>query len=324
MITLKKILAFLLAIMMLFSIATLLAGCDEGGRKKKSSSSKKYDDDDDDDDDDHIVIPDDNHENEVTEGSDIQTSIEDRLSSIKVYENESLMMEYKLKYENNRLASVVQYVDGESAETVTMTYNSEGKLVSKTTENSEELGVFYNCSYSYNDLGQLVSFREVNDYGGRLTKYEYDDSGRRLHTIVDYDNTIWTDTFFYGENGEIESVRSESKGKFDDYSSSSDAYYFYDSEGKLEKVTSNAYDMDQVTYYDYCMPFVVARSHETYEKSYVIMSISDDDGNDLFGFHLNNPQLEVDEDGNIEKVTVHNQWNNTDTVYIFEFGTEAE
>lgn len=46
----KKLLALLLALMMLFSVATVFAGCEDSG-KKKSSSSKKDDDDDDEDED---------------------------------------------------------------------------------------------------------------------------------------------------------------------------------------------------------------------------------------------------------------------------------
>lgn len=53
MTTLKKLMALLLAIMMLFSAATLLAGCEEdSGKKKKSSSSKKDEDEDEDEDED--------------------------------------------------------------------------------------------------------------------------------------------------------------------------------------------------------------------------------------------------------------------------------
>ena len=46
----KKLLAILLVIMMLFSVATVFAGCDEG--KSKSNKTQKDDDDDDDDDED--------------------------------------------------------------------------------------------------------------------------------------------------------------------------------------------------------------------------------------------------------------------------------
>ena len=46
----KKILALLLVFCMLFSVAALIAGCEDSGRKKKNAS--RYDDDDDDDDDD--------------------------------------------------------------------------------------------------------------------------------------------------------------------------------------------------------------------------------------------------------------------------------
>ncbi len=46
----KKLLALLLVLVMLFSVATVFAGCEDGG-KKKSSSSKNDDDDDDEDED---------------------------------------------------------------------------------------------------------------------------------------------------------------------------------------------------------------------------------------------------------------------------------
>ena len=48
----KQLLALLLALMMLFSVATVFAGCEDSGSKKKSSSSKKDDDDDEDEDED--------------------------------------------------------------------------------------------------------------------------------------------------------------------------------------------------------------------------------------------------------------------------------
>ena len=47
----KKLLALLLALMMLFSVATVFAGCEDSG-KKKSSSSKNDDDEDEDEDED--------------------------------------------------------------------------------------------------------------------------------------------------------------------------------------------------------------------------------------------------------------------------------
>ena len=48
----KKLLALLLALMMLFSVATLFAGCDDSGKKKNSSSKRDDDEDDDEDDED--------------------------------------------------------------------------------------------------------------------------------------------------------------------------------------------------------------------------------------------------------------------------------
>lgn len=48
----KKLLALLLVIVMLFSVATVFAGCEDSGKKKKSSSSRDDDDEDDEDDED--------------------------------------------------------------------------------------------------------------------------------------------------------------------------------------------------------------------------------------------------------------------------------
>ncbi len=59
----KKLLAILLVIMMLFSVATVFAGCDEG--KSKSNKTQKDDDDDDDDDND-----DDDDEDDGDDGDD--------------------------------------------------------------------------------------------------------------------------------------------------------------------------------------------------------------------------------------------------------------
>lgn len=47
----KKLIALLLALMMLFSVATVFAGCEDSGKKKKTSSRRDEDDDDDEDED---------------------------------------------------------------------------------------------------------------------------------------------------------------------------------------------------------------------------------------------------------------------------------
>lgn len=47
----KKLLALLLALMMLFSVATVFAGCEDSGKKKNSSSSKDDDEDEEDEED---------------------------------------------------------------------------------------------------------------------------------------------------------------------------------------------------------------------------------------------------------------------------------
>ncbi len=60
----KQLLALLLALMMLFSVATVFAGCEDSGKKKKSSSSQ---DDDDDDEDDEDEEDDDKNDDDVTD-----------------------------------------------------------------------------------------------------------------------------------------------------------------------------------------------------------------------------------------------------------------
>ena len=61
----KKILALLLTLMMLFSVATVFAGCDDSGSKKSSKSSKKDDsDEDEDEDEDEDDSGEDENENE--------------------------------------------------------------------------------------------------------------------------------------------------------------------------------------------------------------------------------------------------------------------
>lgn len=67
----KKLLALLLALMMLFSVATVFAGCEDSG-KKKSSSSKKNDDDDDEDEDE-----DEDDEDEDKDGEDLNDEDKD-------------------------------------------------------------------------------------------------------------------------------------------------------------------------------------------------------------------------------------------------------
>ena len=47
----KKIMALLLALMMLFSVATVFAGCEDSGKKKKTSSRRDEEDEEDEEDD---------------------------------------------------------------------------------------------------------------------------------------------------------------------------------------------------------------------------------------------------------------------------------
>ena len=67
---LKKILALLLALTMMFSVVTLLAACEEDSGKKKSSSSKKDDDEDEDEDEDDEDNEDEDGEDEDKDGDE--------------------------------------------------------------------------------------------------------------------------------------------------------------------------------------------------------------------------------------------------------------
>lgn len=67
----KKLLCLLLALMMLFSVAALIAGCEDSG-KKNTSSSKNDDEDEDEDDTDAS----DNTDDEDAEGNDEEEPVE--------------------------------------------------------------------------------------------------------------------------------------------------------------------------------------------------------------------------------------------------------
>ena len=60
----KKLLALLLALMMLFSVATVFAGCEDSGKKKSSSSKNDDDEDEDEDEDDEDEDEDKDNEDE--------------------------------------------------------------------------------------------------------------------------------------------------------------------------------------------------------------------------------------------------------------------
>ena len=66
----KKIMALLLALMMLFSVATVFAGCEDSGKKKKTSSRRDEEDEDDEENDDEENEDEDRDDEDEEDGDD--------------------------------------------------------------------------------------------------------------------------------------------------------------------------------------------------------------------------------------------------------------
>ena len=163
----KKLLALLLALAMLFSVASIFAGCEDSGKKKKSSSSRDDDEDEEDEEEDEEEEKDDNEDENQDEGENSEKPslpAETESATVTVpnlvgkYEEALPIVEYKKmgliitvggeeyheEYEAGRIVRQDPAADEEVPEgTTVIIYVSKGTMPTDSTYGNQEGDLCY-------------------------------------------------------------------------------------------------------------------------------------------------------------------------------------
>ena len=257
-----------------------------------------------------VVVPENDHENPVLDAY--------KVTEIREYrESGELYATYEYSYnENGQItAFTVSGPYADSTENSTYSYDSEGRLLEGNGN-----------KYFYNEKGQVESAALAFGQGN----YEYDDQGRLLKSIEQYDMETEVAEYFYDDNGTLTKkveycypVGSMNKKTTLNIEDAQVVTYTYDYDNQ-NRVIAERWFSDGATHcitYDYShKPFTITTQTLNGQNSSISATIKDSNGNGYGGIYLSHdfygstytpaqqPELFVNESGYLIKAIGYD-WN---------------
>ena len=243
----------------------------------------------------------------ATAESITEAGTEPRLAAAEVFdESDILKKDYEFRYSGNFLTEVKYNTydqDGSSAFNTVLTYDTDGRLVSRISGDPDTPGMNSGRENTYNDAGQLVSSRSWE--GGVIeTDYEYDTDGNLIREIEEYDAGSTITEYWYREDGVLSSASATYDLTWTGEVWTETITYSYDAQGRLAQMSCTGGSADSVTTYSYeYRPFIL--SEETNESGYsnFYLYLEDDNGETLYSIVLFDPVLQTDADGYLTSVS---------------------
>ena len=247
---------------------------------------------------------------------------ERRLAAAEVYdESDILTKDYEFHYSGKFLTEVKYNTydqDGSSAFNTVLTYDADGRLVSRISGDPDTPGMNSGRENTYNESGQLVSSRGWE--GGVVeTDYEYDAAGNLIREIEEYDAGSTITEYWYREDGVLSSASATYDLTWTGEVWTETITYSYDAQGRLSQMSCTGGSTESVTTYSYeYRPFIL--SEETNESGYsnFYLYLEDDNGETLYSIVLFDPVLQTNADGYLTSVSDSSRFGDT-LHYIFHY-----
>ena len=236
-----------------------------------------------------------------------QADTEPRLAAAEVYdESDALTKDYDFCYTGNLLTEVKSKTydqGGSSAFNTVLTYDADGRLVSKISADPDMPDINSGRENTYNGSGQLVSSRSWE--GGVIeTDYEYDAAGNLIREIEEYDAGSTITEYWYREDGVLSSASATYDLTWTGEAWTETIAYAYDAEGRLYQMSCTGGSADSVTTYSYeYRPFILSERTDGSGHSNIYLYLEDDHGQTLYSIVLFNPVLQTDADGYLASVS---------------------
>lgn len=245
------------------------------------------------------------------------------LVDVKVYDDlNTLTGNYEFQYDGRFLTGVTSRTYGEYAyeSSTVLSYNNAGRLISRITGDPDTPGMNSGTKYTYDNEGNLVS--SIQWEGGAVeTSYEYDSTGKCIREIEKSDTSSKVTEYQYDGDGLIESAVEKLTEDWSVNTWTVDVNYTYDSQKRVIKVSSSGGQVNSTTTtfnYQY-EPFVLYEYSDSNGFSYSYLLLKDDNGDTLYSFYLNNPELYADDSGNLGKVLDTDSYSHQVKTYIFTY-----
>lgn len=236
---------------------------------------------------------------------DIEVPIEKKLTQINKYTNGVLECQYHMAYDTDGRISNVVFTYGENEPTqYTYVYDNESRLIRSETS----LWSIPNATFTYSSDGKLLSWTEAE--GNEIVySNEYDSDGRVYKTTGDNGMALYIREYEYNDANVLtsmkESVHSAGLNESWFYA------YEYDSEEKLFSVTLNNNGDQTKTVFSYdSKPFVIKEDVTHGIKN---LSIVDKMNHDIFSLGVGDASIVTDSDGYL--ISAVNDYSKYEFIY---------
>ena len=260
-----------------------------------------------------------------------------KLTGIKEYDGDgALTADYTFDYDGDFLVGITSrtYGDHPYESNVDLSYDDEGRLVSRISINPHGQGTNSGEEYTYSNDGHLLhAYLWMSDGGddwsggAGVEVYEYDSSGKLIRMAEDYDFYSSITDYIYNEHGMLEravtSITDESGGSHTETTA-----YSYDAQGRLIKefITGGYDDIAKIYSYSF-EPFVVLEYRMVNSGySQFCALLEDEYGYLLHSFDFVNPRFYVDKEGYMVKAVdtvVDSDWMCTYEFYYDGIAAEV-
>lgn len=245
-----------------------------------------------------------------------------QLTEVKVYdESNSLTADYKFHYDGDYLTDVDTRTYGEYSyeSSVVLTYDAEGRLISKISGDPDTPGMNSGTKYTYDNAGNLITMLQWE--GGAVeTTYEYDSLGNCIREVEKSDTSSKVTEYQYNEDNLIDSAIETFTEEWSNNTWSAFIDYTYDTQKRVTKVSSTGGQTNSTTTYNYqFQPLVLYEYTDSngFNNSYLLLQ--DNNGDTLHSFYLTNPELYSDNNGNLGKVVDTESFSNQVKTYVFSY-----